>query len=142
VIAKGESVSPAERMRRLRARRRNGIRSLRVMLHDMEIDCLVTKGFLKSDRRRHHAAIQSAIDDFIATRPSGSGASRLSETRERPQALHVTAALPAKGGPLHVTAPLHVTGSSRSWRIGAPLQMRHAPHATHVSNGAPGLKSQ
>jgi hypothetical protein len=60
-----KSVSPAERMRRLRARRRNGLRSLRVMLHDTEIDCLVTKGFLKSDRRRDHAAIQSAIDDFI-----------------------------------------------------------------------------
>jgi hypothetical protein len=45
-------------------------------------------------------------------------------------------------GPLHVTAALHVTGGSRSWRIGAPLQMRHAPHATQVSNGAPGLKSQ
>jgi hypothetical protein len=35
------------------------------MLHDTEIDCLVSKGFLKSDRRRDHAAIQSAIDDFI-----------------------------------------------------------------------------
>jgi hypothetical protein len=46
-----------------------------------------------------------------------------------------------KGGPLHVTAALHVTGGSRSWRIDAPLQMRHAPHATHVSNGAPGLKN-
>jgi hypothetical protein len=30
------------------------------MLHDTEIDCLVTKGFLKSDGRRDHAAIQSA----------------------------------------------------------------------------------
>ena len=39
--------------------------SLRVMLHDTEIDCLVTKGFLKPERRRDHAAIQSAIDDFI-----------------------------------------------------------------------------
>jgi hypothetical protein len=52
-------------MRLLRARRRNGLRSLRVMLYDTEIDCLVTKGFLKSERRRDHAAIQSAIDDFI-----------------------------------------------------------------------------
>jgi hypothetical protein len=60
-----KSISPAERMRRLRARRRNGLRSLRVMLHDTEIDCLVTKGFLKPERRQDHAAIQSAIDDFI-----------------------------------------------------------------------------
>jgi hypothetical protein len=35
------------------------------MLHDTEIDCLVTKGFLKPERRHDHAAIQSAIDDFI-----------------------------------------------------------------------------
>jgi hypothetical protein len=35
------------------------------MLHDTEIDCLVTKGFLKGERRHDHAAIQSAIDDFI-----------------------------------------------------------------------------
>ena len=60
-----KSVSPAERMRLLRARRRNGLRSLRVMLHDTEIDCLVTKGFLKPERRHDHAAIQSAIDDII-----------------------------------------------------------------------------
>jgi hypothetical protein len=60
-----KSVSPAERMRRLRARRRNGLRCLRVTLTDTEIDCLVTKGFLKPERRHDHAAIQSAIDDFI-----------------------------------------------------------------------------
>jgi hypothetical protein len=42
-----KSVSPAERMRLLRTRRRNGLRSLRVTLHDTEIDCLVEKGYLK-----------------------------------------------------------------------------------------------
>jgi hypothetical protein len=52
-------------MRLLRARRRNGLRSLRVTLHDTEVDCLVTKGFLKPERRRDRAAIQSAMDDFI-----------------------------------------------------------------------------
>ena len=60
-----KSVSPAERMRLLRTRRRNGLRSLRVMLHDTEIDCLVAKGYLKPECRQDHAAIQSAIDDFI-----------------------------------------------------------------------------
>jgi hypothetical protein len=35
------------------------------MLHDTEIDCLVTKGFLKPERRHDHAAILSAINDFI-----------------------------------------------------------------------------
>jgi hypothetical protein len=52
-------------MRLPRARHRNGLRSLRVMLHDSEIDCLVTKGFLKPERRHDHAAIQSAVDEFI-----------------------------------------------------------------------------
>ena len=58
-------VAAAERMRRLRARRRNGLRCLRVTLTDTEIDCLVEKGFLKPERRHDHAAIQSAIDGFI-----------------------------------------------------------------------------
>ena len=45
-------VPAVERMRRLRARRRNGFRSLRVLLHDMDIDSLVDKGFLKPERRQ------------------------------------------------------------------------------------------
>jgi hypothetical protein len=60
-----EQQHPAERMRLLRARPHNGLRPLRVTLHDTEIDCLVQKGFLKSERRHDHAAIQSAIDGFI-----------------------------------------------------------------------------
>ena len=55
----------AARMRLLRARRRNGLRCLRVTLHDTEVDCLVEKGFLKPERRHDHPAIQSAIDGFI-----------------------------------------------------------------------------
>jgi hypothetical protein len=58
-------VAAAERMRLLRARRRNGLRCLRVTLTDTEIDCLVEKVFLKSERRHDHAAIQNAIDGFI-----------------------------------------------------------------------------
>ena len=58
-------VAAAERMRLLRTRRRNGLRCLRVTLTDTEIDCLVEKGFLKSERRHDHAAIQNAIDGFI-----------------------------------------------------------------------------
>jgi hypothetical protein len=37
-------VAAAERMRLLRARRRKGLRCLRVTLTDTEIDCLVEKG--------------------------------------------------------------------------------------------------
>jgi hypothetical protein len=36
----------------------------------MVIDCLVEKGYLKPERRQDHAAIQSAIGDFIC-QPSG-----------------------------------------------------------------------
>jgi hypothetical protein len=36
-----------------------------VPLDDTEIDCLVAKGYLNPERRQDHAAIQSAIDDFI-----------------------------------------------------------------------------
>lgn len=60
-----QSVTAAERMQRLRARRRNGLRCLRVMLTETEIDSLVSKGFLTPERRREQAAIQSAIDGFI-----------------------------------------------------------------------------
>ena len=60
-----EPIAAAERMRRLRARRRNGLRCMRVMLTDTEIDSLVSKGFLNLERRRDRAAIQSAIDGFI-----------------------------------------------------------------------------
>jgi hypothetical protein len=60
-----QAITAAERMQRLRARRRNGLRCLRVMLHEMDIDSLVSKGFLNLERRHDHAAIQSAIDGFI-----------------------------------------------------------------------------
>jgi hypothetical protein len=58
-------ITAAERMRRLRARRRNGLRSLRVLLHETEIDSLVDKGFCNPERRQDQAAIQSAIHGFI-----------------------------------------------------------------------------
>jgi hypothetical protein len=58
-------VSAAERMRLLRARRRNGLRCVIVMLHETEIDCLLEKGFLTPERRRDHAAIENAIGEFI-----------------------------------------------------------------------------
>ena len=40
-------VTAAERMRRFRTRRRNGLCSVRVLLHLTEIDALVDRGFLK-----------------------------------------------------------------------------------------------
>ena len=40
----GEPVPAAERMRRYRKRRRNGLRCVRVILHETEIDSLIEKG--------------------------------------------------------------------------------------------------
>jgi hypothetical protein len=60
-----ESVSAAERMRHYRKRRRNGLRSVRVLLHETEIDSLIDQGFLKEERRDDGNAIEKAIGGFI-----------------------------------------------------------------------------
>jgi hypothetical protein len=60
-----EPVTAAERMRRLRTRQRNGLRYMRILLHETEIDSLVDKGFLKEERRRDRDAVQKAIDGFV-----------------------------------------------------------------------------
>ena len=59
------SATPAERMRLYRKRHRNGLRSVRILLHETEIDSLVEKVFLKQDRRASANAVQNAIDLFI-----------------------------------------------------------------------------
>ena len=48
-------------MRRFRTRRRNGLCSVRVLLHLTEIDALVDRGFLKPERRDDQDAVESAI---------------------------------------------------------------------------------
>ena len=58
-------VPAAERMRRFRTRRRNGLCSVRVLLHVTEIDALVDKGFLKPERRHDHDAVESAMGSFV-----------------------------------------------------------------------------
>jgi hypothetical protein len=47
-----EPVPAAERMRRYRKRRRNGLRCVRVILHETEIDSLIEKGFLQTTPSR------------------------------------------------------------------------------------------
>ncbi len=58
-------LTPAERMRLHRKRRRNGLRFMRILLHETEIDALIRKGFLKRERRQDQHAVQNAIDGFI-----------------------------------------------------------------------------
>ena len=62
---KREPIAAAERMRVYRTRRRNGLRSVRVLLHETEIDVLIEKGFLKQERRHRHAAVEDALNGFI-----------------------------------------------------------------------------
>ena len=60
-----EPVTAAERMRLYRTRRRGGLRCVRVLLHDTEIDQLVQKGFLKPERRHDHEAVENAMGAFV-----------------------------------------------------------------------------
>ena len=59
------SPSAAERMRLYRVRRSNGLRSVRVLLAETEIDSLICKGFLRSERRNNYGAVEHAVGKFI-----------------------------------------------------------------------------
>ena len=51
----------AERMRRHRERRREGLRCVTIELRETEIDVLVQKGLLKADARNNSRAIREAL---------------------------------------------------------------------------------
>lgn len=51
----------AERMRRHRERRRDGLRCLMIELRETEIDALIRKGTLKTDARNDPDAILNAL---------------------------------------------------------------------------------
>jgi hypothetical protein len=51
----------AERMRRHRERRRDGLRCLTMEIRDTEIDALIGKGMLKADARNDPNAIRDAL---------------------------------------------------------------------------------
>ena len=55
----------AERMRRHRERRRDGLRCLTIELRETEIDALAGKGFLKADARNDPYAIEMALYEFL-----------------------------------------------------------------------------
>jgi hypothetical protein len=61
------SPSPgAERMRRFRRRRRNGMQPVRVQLGAADIDALIAKGYLNPKRRDAPSAVAEAADGFIS----------------------------------------------------------------------------
>ena len=60
------SPSPAaERMRRHRERRREGVRCLSIELRETEIAALVRHGLLKPETRHDHNAIADALYDYL-----------------------------------------------------------------------------
>jgi hypothetical protein len=65
-ILPGRSLSPAaERMRRHRQRRRNGMRPLWIELRVTEIDALVRIGLLKAETRNDANAIREALYEYL-----------------------------------------------------------------------------
>ena len=55
----------AERMRRHRERRRDGLRCLIIELRETEIDALARTGFLKADARNDLRSIEIALYEFL-----------------------------------------------------------------------------
>jgi hypothetical protein len=55
----------AERMRRHRERRRDGLRCLIIELRETEIDALIYKGLLKPDTRNDPSAVSDALYAFL-----------------------------------------------------------------------------
>jgi hypothetical protein len=55
----------AERMRRHRERRREGLRCVTIELRETEIDVLVQKGLLKADARNNSRAVREALYQYF-----------------------------------------------------------------------------
>ena len=55
----------AERMRRHRQRRRDGLRCFMIELRETEIDALITKGLLAAENRHDYDSVQAALYAFL-----------------------------------------------------------------------------
>jgi hypothetical protein len=55
----------AERMRRHRQRRRDGLRCLMIELRETEIDALIRNGLLAVENRHDYDSVQSALYAFL-----------------------------------------------------------------------------
>jgi hypothetical protein len=55
----------AERMRRHRQRRRDGLRCVMIELRETEIDALISSGLLAADDRQDYDSVQSAFYEFL-----------------------------------------------------------------------------
>ena len=52
-------------MRRYRKQRRLGLRSVRILLDDMDIDALIRMGLLKEHQREDVEALQTAVTGLV-----------------------------------------------------------------------------
>jgi hypothetical protein len=65
-IPPSRSPSPrAQRMRHYRKQRRQGLRSVRILLHETDIDALIRMGLLKEDQRHDVEALQTAVTGLL-----------------------------------------------------------------------------
>jgi hypothetical protein len=55
----------ARRMARYRARRREGLRCLRILLRESEVDVLIRRGRLSKEERANPAAIRKAVHELL-----------------------------------------------------------------------------
>ena len=55
----------ADRMRRHRQRRRDGLRCFIIELRETEVDVLIKKGLLPAENRQDYASVQSAFYAFL-----------------------------------------------------------------------------
>ena len=93
---------PAERMRRYRQRRREGLRCLTVQLRETEIDVLICKGLLKPEMRHNKNAIINALHDHFDLTLSMRPMTRNGE--HRTLTVEVLAGIYGKGSAYYETA--------------------------------------
>jgi hypothetical protein len=65
IVAPAIRSAAAERMRRHRERRRDGLRCVTIELRETEIDALARNGFLKDDARNDPYSIEMALYEFL-----------------------------------------------------------------------------
>jgi hypothetical protein len=70
-------LSGVVRQIRYRQRRRNGVRCLRIELHESEVDALVRLGWLSTDGRRNNEAVIAALYHFFEHTFRGGRLSRI-----------------------------------------------------------------
>jgi hypothetical protein len=65
-ISPSRSSSPAAlRMRRYRKQRRQGLRSVRILLDETDVDAFIHLGLLKEDQRQDEEALRTAVMTLV-----------------------------------------------------------------------------